>query len=321
MLKNSKYYRFNMGVIIILGIGIISSVVFAHGEQVEISSGARGPVHLSTAQAQAVDLKIAPATERPLASVLVLNGEIQLLPDAQADVSVRINGQISEVYATLGDIVKTGQQLAKIQSRLVGDPPPSVIITSPVNGIVDARNVNIGQSVEPSTVIFHISDRAKMLMVANTYEEDLGKVKVGQVARVRVISYPDKLFTGKVIRIEPNLDPQTRTVKVWIMLDNTENLLKPNLFGNADVILKENNAALTVPNAAVIEADGEKFVFVREGEIYDRVEVKTGASDDQYTEIVDGLVPDDEVVIQGNRQLYTLWLTGSASSGKKEEGH
>lgn len=302
-------------------ISLSYSCAFAHGEQVEISNGARGPVHLTAAQAKAIDLQTASATERPLTSTLSLNGEIRLFPDLQADVTVRISGQVTGVYTNLGDIVKVGQRLAKVQSRLVGDPPPSLIITAPIKGTIDGRNVNLGQSVEPSTVLFHISDRTKMLMLANVYEEDFGKIKVGQAARVRLLSYTDKVFPGQVIRVEPNLDSLTRTLKVWILLENPQSLLKPNLFGTTDVILKENNAALAVPNAAVIEAEGEKFVFAREGDIYSRIVVKTGASDDRYTEIIDGLVPGDEVVIQGNRQLYTLWLTGSATSGTEEDGH
>lgn len=305
-------------VLIFLGIILFSSFVFAHGEQLEVSTGARGPVHLSPNQAKTIELQTTDVTQRPLASTLPLNGEIKLLPDSQADVTVRISGQVTGIYTNLGDLVTAGQRLAKIQSRLVGDPPPSVTITAPIKGIIDARNVNIGQSIEPSTVLFHISNREKMLMLANVYEEDLGKIKVGQTARVRVISYPNKIFPGQVIRIEPNLDSLTRTLKMWIILDNPQDLLKPNLFGSADVILKENNSALTVPNAAVIEAEGEKFVFVQEGDTYHRTVVKTGASDDRYTEIVDGLVPGDKVVTQGNHQLYTLWLTGSSGLESEE---
>src|SRR3546814_16308447 len=78
----------------------------------------------------------------------------------------------------------------------------------------------------PNTVLFHISDRSKLIAVAKVYEEDLGKIKVGQIAKVHVLSYPQQIFTGKVILIEPNLDPLTRTVNVQILLDNPNDLLK-----------------------------------------------------------------------------------------------
>ena len=97
---------------------------------------------------------------------------------------------------------------------------------------------------------------------------------------------------------------------VWITLPNSDGVLKPNFFARARLVLKQNDAALAVPTAAIIAANGEQFVFVREGSQYQRVEIETGASDDEFTEVTDGVVPGDEVVTQGNRQLYTLWLTG-----------
>jgi cobalt-zinc-cadmium efflux system membrane fusion protein len=283
----------------------------AHGGEIEVGGGAKGPVQLAAAQQKAIGLRVAAAGARPLASTLNLNGEVQLLPNRQADVSLRISGQVKEVYANLGDAVRVGQRLVLVQSRLVGDPPPSVTIVAPMAGVIDARTAVVGQAVEPNTALFHISDRSQMIVVAKVFEADVGKVKVGQEARVRALSYPEQVFSGKVTLIDPNLDPQSRTVKVWIQLANPGALLKPNMFARANVILKRNEAALTVPNGAVIEANGEKFVFVRDGDKFKRVEITIGAMDDDYSEVTDGLVPGDEVATQGSRQIYTLWLTGA----------
>jgi len=291
---------------------------FAHGRQIEVGGGTRGPVQLSATQQKAIALLLASASFRPLSTELNLNGEIQLLPNRQADVSLRINGQIKALYANLGETVRAGQRLALVQSRLVGDPPPSVTIKAPMSGMIDARNAVVGQAVEPNTVLFHISDRSQVLVVANMYEEDIGKIKPGLETRVRLLSYPKQVFTGKVTLIDPNLDPLNRTVKVWIQLANPQDLLKPNMFARTSVILRRNGAALTIPNDAVIEANGEKFVFVREGNKYHRVEVTIGASDDEYTEITAGLVPGDEVVTQGNREIYTMWLTGGQLQGDND---
>ena len=292
------------------------SLAFAHGGQIEVGEGAKGPVQLSDAQQKAVGLKLVSADFRPLSELLNLNGEVRLLPGRQADVSTRISGQVKELYANLGDTVKAGQRLARVQSRLVGDPPPSVDVTAPMSGVVDALNVTLGQSLEPTTVLYRISDRSQVNVVARVYEEDLGKVSVGQDTRVHTLSYPDQVFSGKVVLVGPSLDPQSRTVEVWVRLLNPDGLLKPNLFARASVVLKQNEAALAVPNAAIIEANGEKFVFVRQKDKYDRVEITTGASDDEYTEVTDGLVPGDEVVTQGNRQIYTLWLIGGKTESK-----
>jgi cobalt-zinc-cadmium efflux system membrane fusion protein len=298
-----------------LDLGTIAGA-FAHGESIEVGGGARGPVRLSEAQRAALAVQTTPAGTRPLATLLKINGEVQLLPDRQAHVSIRISGQIKGLSAKLGDTVRTGQNLALVQSRLVGDPPATVAVTAPIDGVVDARNVVLGQAVEPNTELFQLSDRSQMNVIGKVYEEDLGKVKLGQEARIRLLAYPEEALTGKVTLIEPNLDPASRTVKVWIQLPNPQGLLKPNMFATVSVVLRSNDAALTIPNGAIIEANGEKFVFVRDGDTFNRIEVTIGASDDQSSEITDGLVPGDEVVTQGNRQIYTLWLTGGSTKPK-----
>lgn len=304
--------------LLLLALSVIlrPSTVFAHGGEIEVGGGARGPVQLSTAQQGAVGLQTAPAGTRPLATLLKINGEVHLLPDRQANVSLRISGEIKGLFANVGDTVRAGQRLALVQSRLVGDPPPTVPITAPMDGVVDARNVVLGQAAEPNTELFHLSDRTQMIVVGKVYEEDLGKIKLGQEARIRLLAYPDKMFTGKVTLIEPNLDQASRTVKVWIELANPQGLLKPNMFASVSVVLHSDDAALAIPSSAIIEANGEKFVFVRDGDTFNRVEVTIGAGDDQYSAITGGLVPGDEVVTQGNRQIYTLWLTGSQTKAK-----
>lgn len=304
-----------------LGIGMalmpaICGQVLAHGGAIEVGEGAKGPVSLSAAQAKAIGLTLEPADFRPLADLLTLSGEIQLLVERQAQVNTRISGQVTALYVHLGDRVKAGQRLARIQARLVGDPPPSIDVSSPKGGIVDAVNISLGQSIEPASPLFQISDRSQMNMVARVYEEDLGKVRLGQEARIRTLSYPDKVFTAKVTLIGPALDATSRTAVVWFRLANPDGILKPNLFAKAAVVLKHNEAALAIANVSILEANGEKFVFVKQGDIYDRVDITTGLADDEFTEVVDGLVPGDEVVTRGNRELYTLWLTGG---GKKKD--
>jgi multidrug efflux pump subunit AcrA (membrane-fusion protein) len=293
----------------------ICEQVFAHGGAIEVGEGAKGPVSLSAAQVKAIGLTLGTADFRPLADLLTLNGEIQLLLDRQAQVNTRISGQVTALYVQLGDKVTAGQRLARIQARLVGDPPPSIDVSSPKGGIVDAVNISLGQSIEPASPLFQISDRSQVNMVARVYEEDLGKVRLGQEARIRTLSYPGKVFTAKVTLIGPALDAASRTAVVWFRLANPDGILKPNLFAKAAVVLKHNEAALAIANAGILEANGEKFVFVKQGDQYDRVDVTTGLADDEFTEVTDGLVPGDEIVTQGNRELYTLWLTGGGKKG------
>ena len=298
---------------------IYATILLAHGNEIEVGESQKeGEIHLDTDQAKAIDLKTVQPSIQPLAQSLSLNGEIRPLPNSQADASVRINGQVTELYANTGDTVRKGQKLAKVQSFLVGDPPPSVVVTAPIDGLIDVRNVKLGQSVQPNTALFSISNRDPIMVAANLYEEDIGKVKLGQTVNINVLSYPARLFKGKIILIEPNLDPLTRTVKVQIVLSNSQGPLKPNMSVQANIILEENSKAIAVPNAAILEANGEKFVFIQNKENYQRAVVTTGASNNKYTEIKEGIKFNDTVVIQGHRQLYTVWLTGGSHNEGKD---
>lgn len=288
---------------------LITPTALGHGEQLKVGSGG-GPVQMSPAQQAAIGLRIARAAMRPMSERLWLNAEVRPVAGRQAEASSRISGQATRVYATLGQSVRAGQPLVRVQARLVGNPPPSVDVLAPMSGAIDEVGVSVGQSVEPSTALFRIRDSAQVNVVARVYEEDLGKLAVGQTAVLRLLAYPGQELAGRVSMLGPALDPLSRTLEVFVGVANPGGLLKPNLFARVGVNLRDGAVVLAVPSAAIIEANGEKAVFVRRQQTFTRVDVNTGVSESGYTEVRGGLVPGDEVVTQGNRQVYTLWLTG-----------
>lgn len=303
--------------VLLLLLVALPRLVLAHGEELKVGGAtADGPITLSPAQVKALDVKTEAADFRPIAELLRLHASVAPLPDAEAEVTLRISGRVAAVHANVGDSVRKEQTLAQVQSRVFGDPPVTIPVRAPIAGIVDARHIVVGQSVEPETTLFHLSERSRMRVVGKAYEEDLGKLRLGQSAHIRLLAYPEAALTGTVTLIGPSLEPDTRTVDVWVVVDNASGLLKPHLFARADIVLGQNDAALTVPNAAVVEAGGAKFVFVRDGDKFHREVIATGAQDEQYTEIVAGLVPGDEVVTQGVRELYTVWLAGGQTGAE-----
>ena len=285
---------------------------FAHGEQIAVKGGAKGPVTLAAAQQKALGLTLATASERPVPELLYLNGEVRPVAGRQAEANSRSPGRITAVYATLGQVVRAGQKLARVQSRLVGDPPPSVDIVASMAGLLERVDAKVGQSVEPGTPLFGLRDSRDLRVVARVYEEDLAKVQPGQAASLTFLSFPGRDFSGRIALVGPSLDPESRTVDVFVDVDNSAGLLKPNLFARVAVVLRENAQALALPDATIIEAGGETFVFLAHGNRFERVDIDAGARMGGYTEIRSGLVPGDKVVLQGNRQVYTVWLTGDA---------
>jgi len=314
--KNIFHSFFIITFMLLLAISL-SRLVYGHGE--EQLGGAGGEkkatpssdsigVELSEIAQKSIGLKVVEADIRQVEEVLLINGIVKPEPNRVAEVSTRAEGRIEELYVNLGDRVKKGQRLASILPRQIGNPPPLVSITAPLSGIVVERNVVLHSTVEPNKTLFRIADLSKVIVEGDVFESDVSKVKLGQDTRIKLDAYPDKVFTGKVTFVASQLDPMKRTLHLWVSIDNKEGLLKPELFARVALVVKHSKEVLTVPVEAIIDDGAEKFVFVKNGNKFVRQDVATGVSDDRYVEITDGLYPGDQVVTDGNRQIYTKWL-------------
>lgn len=311
-----RVQRGRIGRLIVLGV-VLGSVVRpalagAHGEEVATGGGGGGPVTLTSEQRTTIGLATVAAEPRDIDRVLALNAFVAHDPDRHVFVNTRVDGRVEQIFVTLGERVERGQKLAVIQSRLLGNPPPSVTVASPIAGVVDDRLVALGETVEPNKTLFHVADLSEVIVQAEAYEEDIGMVALGLEARIRVFAYPEKTFSGRVTFLGQQLDPEKRTLAVWIRVANPDGRLKPGMFAKAALVIERRASVLAVPVEAILEAGGERFVFVESGDTITRVDVHAGAKDDRFVEISGGLVPGDRVVTTGIREVYTVWLTGGA---------
>lgn len=186
-------------------------------------------------------------------------------------------------------------------------------IVSPVNGIVISRNVDIGQTVAASfqtpTLFLVAQDLTKMQIDTSVAEADIGKIKVGQDVEYTLDGYPDMTFRGKVrqIRIAPTTVQNVVTYDVVINVKNTDLRLKPGMTANVSIITSRKNNALLVPNASLrfipIENEEDipryksKGVWVLDNKKPKRVDIKTGISDGNFTEIVSGNIMEGQHII------------------------
>lgn len=308
----------------------LSRFVYGHGEgqlggdeneKKAPSTSDNTGVELSEIAQKSIGLKVVEAETRRVESVLLISGIVKPEPNRVAEISTRAEGRIEEIYVNLGDRVKKGQKLAVMLPRQIGNPPPLVLITAPLSGIIVERNILLGSTVEPNKTLFRIADLSKVIVECDVFESDVSKVKLGQDARIRFEACPSEVFTGTVTYVANQLDPEKRTLHLWVSVDNKKGLLKPELFSRVALVIKPSKEVLAVPVGAIIDDGAEKFVFVKHGNRFIRQDIATGVSDDRYIEIIDGLRPDDNVVTDGNRQIYTKWLftqTGNRHIEEKE---
>jgi multidrug efflux pump subunit AcrA (membrane-fusion protein) len=289
------------------------------------SGEAAGSIVLSPEARANIGLETATAEIRPIERTLTLNATIQVDPDREAFVSSRVQGKVTSVRAKVGDRVAKGQTLVVLQSLQIAETPPMVEVPSPLEGFVLERTVTTGETIDPAKSLLHIADLSHVLAQAEVYEADVGSVRRSQSARLRVTSYPDRVFAGRVVRLADAIDPERRTLRVWIDVPNTpDRLLKPGMFGQVVLVLARSASAVAVPNEAVQIQGPEQFVFVRNGEAFQRQPIVVGDRDDRYTAIKSGVVEGDEVVTRGAAQLATLASQpagGGVQDESKPHGH
>lgn len=184
----------------------------------------------------------------------------------------------------------------------------SFAIVSPLNGVVAERSVVIGETVEPNKVIFKIFDPSVVFIEGDAFEEALPQLKVGQQVRIRLAAYPGELFTGRIARFSPVIDPQKRTIHLWVEVPNRGGTLKPNLFADMDAVVGGGKEVLAIPSDAIITTEGASFVFVEEEGGFRRADIVLGARDDRFVEVKRGLLPGERVVTLGKQQVYTKSL-------------
>ena len=181
-------------------------------------------------------------------------------------------------------------------------------VLSPLNGVVAERGVVLGETVEPSKVLFKIFDPSVVFVEGDAFEDALPQLKVGQEVRIRLAAYPEELFAGRIARFSPVIDPQKRTIHLWVEVPNRVGTLKPNLFADMDAVVGGGKEVLAVPSDAIITTEGAHFVFVEEDGGFRRADVVLGAKDDRFVEVKRGLLPGDRVVTDGKQEVYTKSL-------------
>ena len=181
-----------------------------------------------------------------------------------------------------------------------GQVRKSLTLTSPIDGVVTAKTAVEGMRLSPTDTPFEVTDLSRVWGIADVYEPELPRVKVGMPAELTLDSFPGKTFRGRVAFIDPEMDPKTRTARVRVDLPNPGGQLKPEMFGE---MLLESQArkGLVVPVDAVLDSGERKVVFVALGDgRFAPREVQVGGNQGETVQIISGLKAGESVVTRAN---------------------
>ena len=181
----------------------------------------------------------------------------------------------------------------------------NTVLRSPINGVVTARNYDVGDMCSMSAPIFTVEQIIPVKLLVGISESDYSKVKKGDSVEIKADAVPDKTFYGKINRIYPTIDPATRTFTVEVVVQNNYRTLRPGMFVRATVNFGTNNN-IVIPDVAVVkqQGSGERFVYVlnQDGTVtYQKVVlgVRMGA---EY-EVLEGLEDGATIVTGGQIRL------------------
>lgn len=184
-------------------------------------------------------------------------------------------------------------------------------IIAPISGYVIQKNINNGMEIrnDNNQSLFTISEINDVWVIANVFETDIPKVKEDYDAEVTAISYPNRVFQGKIDRVYNFLDPETKTMQVRIRINNNNGLLKPEMFASVKIYYPGNGSMLAIPSSALIFDNNayHVLVFKNSGNIIIR-DVQPGEALGGITYIKDGLQPGERIISHNQLLIYNALL-------------
>jgi HlyD family secretion protein len=238
------------------------------------------------------------------------------LDDAEKAYELAVNKQnVARAQLTVNK-AKVAQSQADVQRQRANlqqlkEQLSYTTITAPISGIILSRDVEIGDAVSSilvlgssATLVMTLGDTQEVYVKGKVDESDIGKVYLGQPARIKVESFKDKTFTGKVTKISPmgvEKDNVT-TFEVRVSINNPGGELKAAMTANAEIIMEEHKGVLMVPEAAIIyDRDKKASVEIPDSKGKDgksKQSVQVGISNGAKTEITAGLNEGQQVILQ-----------------------
>jgi Cu(I)/Ag(I) efflux system membrane fusion protein len=197
----------------------------------------------------------------------------------------------------------TESQIAKIESS--GTVLNDFEVVSNTTGIVTAKRVNSGDHISSGTILFEIADLSKIWIMFDAYESDISFLNTGDLVSFAVQAIPGKNYSGKIIFIDPVIDPITRVSKVRVEIENQSGKLKPEMFviGIVNANLSEYKDKMIIPSSAVLWTGKRSIVYIKQPNIEEPVfkirEIELGPNLGNSYVVINGLKEGEEIVTQG----------------------
>ncbi len=219
-------------------------------------------------------------------------GRVAVPPNQISHMRARFPGLIKTVSVDIGDVVKAGDRLARIEANV---SLKSYTISAPISGIVTQRHANAGELAQDQ-VLFSIVDPERLWAELRIFEGQLADVRTGQPLR---LSSATQETSSMIENIMPSLDDHPFVI-ARAKIDNKTGIWSPGMFVEGDIVVETFSASLAVDNRALQTLEGARGVFTQDGERYEFRPLQLGRSDGDFTEVLGGLEPGSSYVVENS---------------------
>lgn len=244
---------------------------------------------------------------------------------AGADEATRAGMQrlADAALARLGNFDVTDEDVKRLAAG--GEPRRALSFRAPAGGIVLEKKAVQGMRFMPGEMLYQIADLSRVWLIAEVFEQDIGRISIGQRARIAFDAYPGQQFEGKVTYVVPVLRPDTRTAQVRIELANPRGQLKPAMYAQVELPVATGKPEITVPASAIIDSGRRQVVLVDKGEgRFESRDVKLGARGTDFVVVREGVQEGESVVVaanflldaESNLKAALGGMTGGSNAGK-----
>ncbi len=234
-----------------------------------------------------------------LAGDVVASNSVDIYPD--------VSGKVSSLLVAEGDYVKKGTVVAYIDRNKPGMNFALSPVESPITGTITQVIGKVGSMSAPSAPLFKIGTLDQLEIITNISERDLNRVEKGLNAVITTETYEDEMFMASITDLNPVVNPTTRSLKVTLRLHGNKTLLKPGMFVNINLIVKNKNNTTVVDREKIVHRNGQTYIWKYSEEKVYFTAVELGLQNEKSVEILEGLIPGEIIVTEG----YTYLEDGS----------
>ncbi len=233
---------------------------------------------------------------------LEFGGDIS--PVSSVDIYPDQSGKLSSLSVSVGDYVYKDQVIGGVDASRPGMNFEISPIEAPVSGTISSLPISIGMTVGPSVSVGKISSVRNLEIVTYIPERFVSRIAMNQLAFLTFDAFPGETFEAHITEINPVLDPSTRTMKVTLLFDETDERVRAGMYTRIKLITQNIKDVIVVPYDAVVSRSGETYVFtVRPDNTAEKRIVMPGLRVDDLQEIISGLEVGERIVTRGQTLL------------------